>query len=241
LYLPAVIAIINVSIGLVAVDAAHGDQSFNITNLTPANGSTIAYSDWSSAGRYVTFTIQPDSQFPCGGADYWLIVNGHQAAQFSNGCTASVLLATPGQYSWQTDLYDAENGILNGPVSTFTIELQPSPPTTSTATPAPGSRPSLRLRPPALKALTSSLAVNSKGRLFFKVSAALGSANLVLRVFSGRREIWRDVLRDAGIKPGVTYHATWRPSRVGMYRFCILARDAVGNRSATSCAAVSVN
>jgi hypothetical protein len=37
LYLPAEIAIINVSIGLVAVDVAHADQSFNITNLTPAN------------------------------------------------------------------------------------------------------------------------------------------------------------------------------------------------------------
>jgi hypothetical protein len=49
------------------------------------------------------------------------------------------------------------------------------------------------------------------------------------------------VLRDAGIKSGVTYHATWRPSRVGMYRFCILTRDAARNRSATSCTAVSVN
>jgi hypothetical protein len=229
----------SVPIGLAPVDAAHGDQSFNITNLTPANGSTIAYSNSSSDGQDVTFTTQPDSEFPCGSDDYWLIVNGRQAARFSNGCTASVFLG-PGQYSWQAVLYDAENGTLNGPVSTFTIELQPSPPTTSTATPAPRSRPPVRSRPPAVKALASALAVNRKGRLFFRASEALGSANLALEVFSGRREIWRDVLNDAGITPGVTYHATWRPSRVGTYRFCILARDAAGNRSATSCAAVRV-
>jgi hypothetical protein len=99
----------------------------------------------------------------------------------------------------------------------------------------------VRSRQPEVKALASVLAVNRKGRLFFKASEALRSANLVLGVFSGRREIWRDVLRDAGIKSGVTYHATWRPSRVGMYRFCVLARDAARNRSATSCTAVSVN
>jgi hypothetical protein len=215
--------------------SALGDPSVDFVNLTPAAGTQIAYGDWIGAGQYVQFTIKPDSNYPCASEPYWLDINGQRAVQFSAACTASVFLSTPGTYSWSTTLFIFVRGTaITDSASTVTIDNPP--PVTAPVVVAP----SADITPPRVRALATSATVGQVAHLLFTASDKSGASTLFFVVIGHGRTGWKKTLADATVRSGVRYSVAWRPASAGLYAFCLAAVDATGNKSATSCAAVTV-
>jgi hypothetical protein len=207
--------------------AAQSRATYDFQNLSPPNGATISYSDWVNAGNYVTFTIQPDSNYSCGSEPYLLYVNGVREGRFDTNCSASVYLRTPGSYAWRTDLlaFDATPPIAAiGSTTTFTVAGAPADTTA-----------------PVVLAVHSTLNVGRTGRLLYRVSDDSGVASVALGVLSGKTPVWSKTLPTVQVRaPSPLYSAAWRPARRGIYVFCVVAKDAAGNPSRPSCATVRV-
>jgi hypothetical protein len=223
-------------------------DTYDFANLTPTDGSTISYANWFSAGGYVSFTIMPDSNHPCGSEYYFLEVNGRRVAQFSSACSASVYLPTPGRYSWRTILYVFETAttVTGSQVSTFTVAPASATPVAPTTTSSTTPSTTIPREPadtisPKVSALQATLTAGKSGHVRFRVSDNSGVASVALGVYEGKAEVWSKVYRSAQADaPSPVFFATWRPSRVGRYSFCVLAQDAAGNHSRASCATVTV-
>lgn len=216
---------------LVVTTNARADQTFNFANVSPASGSQIAYTDWQAAGRYVTFTIQPDSNYPCASEYYYLEVNGTRAGRLSNNCTASVYLSTVGSYSWRVDLYVFETGTsVTGPVSSFSVEPEQEP---VVIPPAPQDT-----TPPRIRTELTRATFPGTAQLLFFANDNSGAASLAFSV-AGNGVHWTKTLRNVSVI-GSYYSEPWKPPRRGTYVFCMGAVDAAGNQSGTSCSKVIV-
>lgn len=212
-------------------------DTFNFTNLSPAANSHISNADWLAAGRYVTFAITPDTNYPCGSEYYWLEVNGQRLARFGVGCTASIFLPTTGIYSWRTDLYVFETGVaVNGQVTTFTVD-QPV-----AIAPPRGAAPSLNTTPPVVRAIRSFGVRGTTARIAFTVRDDSGAAKIAIVVGQPGR-ILKRLTTGLVVANGTPVSVPWW-IRAGLPRgqqiFCLAAVDAAGNVSNKSCSTFTI-
>ena len=102
----------------------------------------------------------------------------------------------------------------------------------------PPPPPPLDTKKPVVKAKAASVKRRKSARLRFTMTDDSGSASVVATVFRGNKKLklWgRDALENG------PYYVKWRaPSKAQQLSFCVQAKDAAGNQSKQSCAAVKV-
>lgn len=232
------------------VGDARSDDSFNFATLTPANGGHIAYTDWIAGGRYVQFTIAPDSNHPCSSEYYFLEINGVRAARASNNCSASVYLPSPGLYSWRIVLYLFESGTsVTGGVSTFTIDepLPVPPPPTVTTSPPVTTSPTITTptdtTAPVVHAFLSAGYVGRKVEIEFSVKDNSGAARVAIGVAGPSGTSLGAKSTGNIVADGRPVFIQWlipRSTTPGMKTFCVGALDAAGNEARQRCATLNV-
>lgn len=219
---------------------------------SPANGSTISYNDWYSAGSYVTFTVTPDPNYPCGTFNiYFLEINGVRVGQFSNNCSITTYLPSPGRYSWRTILYvfNTATTVTGSTIYTVTIGAPgatPTPPPAPVATPSPSTTTTEDTTEPSepeptVRAIGSSAHAGRKTTLKFSASDyTSGKSDVTVWIEQKGRIIWEVDRNIALSDSAATYTNSWLPKKQGGYRVCVTATDQNGDASKTSCAAVTV-
>jgi len=212
-----------VAIALSAASTGKAD-SYGVANLTPAIGSTISYDDWQAAGRYVTFVVRPDAQFPCGAADYVLEVNGVRVGRFAANCGTRAYLATPGVYSWRVLLLVPELGTgVAGSVTQFAVA-------------------NLDQRPPTVVAFDGRGRVHHRTYLTFRAwdDSGVESVTVVLKPLGSTVPLkrWKYPL---GSSTGLITRVAWVPPKAGRFLFYVAAQDQMGSRVRSRCAALTIS
>lgn len=221
--------------------ASPAAADFTFTPGTPANGATISYNDWYAAGSYITFSVNADPNYPCGTFNlYFLEINGTRVGQFSNNCTISVYLRTPGRYSWRVILYvyNTATTVTGNTISTVTIGAPVAPPIPA---PAPVETTPVPYSPPRVKAEAATARVGRPARLLFQASDESPSkSDVTVWVQQKGRIVW-ETDRSASLPtfPG-TFSATWTPRKPGTFQLCVSATNVDGDQSKTSCAKITV-
>jgi hypothetical protein len=119
-------------------------------------------------------------------------------------------------------------------VLSFTVSAPAPPP------PPPPPPPATDQTAPSLRVFAAHGLLGQAVRLRFSIHDNSGKAELVLGVYRAGKS--RPVAtHHYALQPlsGI-YYTTWRPRARGSYRFCVIAQDAIGNRSPVRCAAVTI-
>jgi hypothetical protein len=236
------LALAVVAAALAGPGIARADYAF--TPSTPANGQVIPYSDWIAGGRYITFTVVPDPNYPCNAFnEYYVEINGQRVARVGDGtCEASIYLATTGQYSWRVDLYiyNTATTVTGGQINSFTVAAETAASATTTTAPDDTGAAAQDTTPPRVQAVAAEIRVGKTATLKYYVADNSGSADVTLWIDRGSVSslVWS---ADHQLDLFASLHtAAWRPKVVGTYRFCVSATDRQGNTSRDSCARIVV-
>ena len=91
---------------------------------------------------------------------------------------------------------------------------------------------------PTVRAFRATAKLGKLVRLKYFVSDNSGRAKVTVSVFKGKKRIARHVSQLGSLPRHHSY--AWRASKRGRFKFCVIARDAAGNKSAMKCARVTV-
>jgi len=225
------------------------------TIVSPSDGASVAY------GASVLLKISPEPGQNCSNynVDWTPSMSGTVWAKFGADCTITVVtgggamgyLLGPGSYTWtpwrfcnSLDLSSCPGGAngdrVTGPAGHFTVltaAAAPALPANPESTASSSDR-----RAPSVRAFGATLRVNRTGRLAFRVADDSGRASARLTVFAGAgpKKVWSKTYADSTVRATESRYANWRPSTKGSYTFCLVAQDAAGKRSTTSCATIRV-
>lgn len=125
-----------------------------------------------------------------------------------------------------------------GHVLTATITATDPGGTASTTSNAIGPVSSAPATPPVVRTYATHGRRGQTLKLFFSVSDDSGKASVAVAVYRSKTAVLKHAFPLQAV--GGRYFITWRPGMTGIFAFCALARDAAGNTSPPSCAAVRV-
>jgi hypothetical protein len=106
----------------------------------------------------------------------------------------------------------------------------------------PAVVPGADTRAPVDHAYKSSGKHGKRARLWFEAADGRGATADTIRIYRGKRVLKTISYSLDDTNPYFTYYADWKvPKKVrGKLRFCVASRDAAGNQSNTSCAALTI-